>query len=144
MLNQHNFARLRLNEKNSFRIIPTREVRYEAVPMKENLNEIPKNHDHYMYTTKIKHVNAEDIGRNFRPFMTKYGRLMEIRKGNKIIISDTGINIHRLAKLITQLDKPLSKEEKKKIEEEEERHYEIRKLKAKNCSDSKITARDLE
>ncbi|MDA8792123.1 hypothetical protein N9N67_02685 [Bacteriovoracaceae bacterium] len=133
LLHQHDFARVMLNEKNSFRIIPARDIRYEAVPVKENITDIPKTYDFYSYSAQIEHITAEEVSRNFRPFMSRFGRIMEIKKSNMVIISDTGLNIHRLNELVKQIDKPLSKEVKKRIEEEDEQDFEIRKLKAKNC-----------
>jgi general secretion pathway protein D len=54
----------------------------------------------------LKNVDAAEIARNFRPFMSRYGRIIDLKQTNTIIISDTGTNIHRLEKLIKFLDVP--------------------------------------
>ena len=47
---------------------------------------------------------AAEIARNFRPFMSRYGRIIDIKQTNTIIIADTGSNINRLAKMVKFLD----------------------------------------
>lgn len=57
-----------------------------------------------MRVISLKHVSAAEIARNFRPFMSRYGRIIDIKQTNTIIIADTGSNINRLAKMVKFLD----------------------------------------
>jgi general secretion pathway protein D len=59
-----------------------------------------------MRVIALKHVSAAEIARNFRPFMSRYGRIIDIKQTNTIIIADTGSNINRLAKMVKFLDVP--------------------------------------
>ncbi|MDA8793598.1 type II secretion system secretin GspD [Bacteriovoracaceae bacterium] len=99
-----NMANFTLVKSGAFyKVIPSREVRYTPTSLYTG-GYTPNTEAHVMKVITLKHVSAEEISRNFRPFMTKYGRLMEIKQTNTIIISDTGINIQRLERLIQFVD----------------------------------------
>lgn len=66
----------------------------------------PDTENHLMKVIALKHVSAKEITRNFRPFMSRYGRILDIEQTNTIIASDTGTNISRLEKLIKFVDVP--------------------------------------
>ena len=59
-----------------------------------------------MKVIPIKNIKSEEIYQNLRRFASKYGRIINIRETNTIIILDTGTNINRLSKLIKFLDVP--------------------------------------
>jgi general secretion pathway protein D len=88
-----------------YKIINARDVRY--VPTKIYTGAYtPDTEAHMMKVIALKNVDAGEISRNFRPFMSRYGRIIDIKQTNTIIISDTGANIARLEKLIKFLDVP--------------------------------------
>lgn len=88
-----------------YKIINARDVRY--VPTKIYTGAYtPDTEAHMMKVISLKNVDAGEISRNFRPFMSRYGRIIDIKQTNTIIISDTGANIARLEKLIKFLDVP--------------------------------------
>lgn len=88
-----------------YKIINARDVRY--VPTKIYTGAYtPDTEAHMMKVIALKNVDAGEISRNFRPFMSRYGRIIDIKQTNTIIISDTGSNIARLEKLIKFLDVP--------------------------------------
>ncbi|MBT4792778.1 MAG: hypothetical protein HON90_14480, partial [Halobacteriovoraceae bacterium] len=88
-----------------YKIINARDVRY--VPTKIYTGSYtPTTESHIMKVMALKNVDASEISRNFRPFMSRYGRIIDIKQTNTIIISDTGANIVRLEKLIKFLDVP--------------------------------------
>jgi general secretion pathway protein D len=88
-----------------YKIINARDVRY--VPTKIYTGSYtPETEAHIMKIIALKNVDASEISRNFRPFMSRYGRIIDIKQTNTIIISDTGANITRLEKLIKFLDVP--------------------------------------
>jgi general secretion pathway protein D len=101
-----NMAGFTLVQSGAFyKIINARDVRY--VPTKIYTGAYtPSTEAHIMKVMALKSVDAAEISRNFRPFMSRYGRIIDIKQTNTIIISDTGANIVRLEKLIKFLDVP--------------------------------------
>jgi len=99
-----NMAGLALVKTGAFyRIINARDIRY--TPTKIYTGEYVPNVENYMMKIiALKHVDANEIVRNFRPFMTRYGRILDIKQTNTIIVTDTGTNINRLMKLVKFLD----------------------------------------
>ncbi len=99
-----NMAGLALVKTGAFyRIINARDIRY--TPTKIYTGEYVPNVENYMMKIiSLKHVDANEIVRNFRPFMTRYGRILDIKQTNTIIVTDTGTNINRLMKLVKFLD----------------------------------------
>ncbi len=101
-----NMAGLSLIKTGQFyRIISSRDIRY--TPTKIYTGEFTPDVENYMMKIiALKYVDASEIVRNFRPFMSRYGRILDIKQTNTIIITDTGTNINRLMKLVTFLDVP--------------------------------------
>ncbi len=88
-----------------YKVINARDVRY--VPTKIYTGAYtPPTEAHVMKVLSLRNVDASEISRNFRPFMSRYGRIIDIKQTNTIIISDTGANIVRLEKLIKFIDVP--------------------------------------
>jgi general secretion pathway protein D len=88
-----------------YKIINARDVRYVPTTIYTG-SYTPDTEAHVMKILALKNVDASEISRNFRPFMSRYGRIIDIKQTNTIIISDTGANIARLEKLIKFLDVP--------------------------------------
>lgn len=88
-----------------YKIINARDVRYVPTEIYTG-SYTPNTESHMMKVLALKNVDAAEISRNFRPFMSRYGRIIDIKQTNTIIISDTGSNIARLEKLIKFLDVP--------------------------------------
>lgn len=88
-----------------YKVINTRDVRYSPTKIYTG-SYTPETDAHVMKVMALKHVDAAEISRNFRPFMSRYGRIIDLKQTNTIIISDTGTNINRLEKLIKFLDVP--------------------------------------
>ena len=88
-----------------YRIVATRDIRY--MPTKIYTGSFAPNTDNYiMKILPLKNINSTEITRSFRPFLTRYGRLIDIKQTNTIIVQDTGANINRLARLIKFIDVP--------------------------------------
>ena len=101
------------SKDDQWTILSSRDVRYMPTPNYiYGKDKVPNNYDYAMVTIKLKnpHIGPE-ISRNFRPFMSRYGRIIDIKSSGVIIISDTGKNIHRLINLVNILDKKPSKKE---------------------------------
>lgn len=88
-----------------YKVIQTRDVRYVPTTIYTGAY-TPETEAHVMKIISLKNVDANEISRNFRPFMSRYGRIIDIKQTNTVIIADTGSNISRLEKLIKFLDVP--------------------------------------
>lgn len=88
-----------------YKVINARDVRYVPTTIYTG-SYTPDTEAHVMKIISLKNVDASEISRNFRPFMSRYGRIIDIKQTNTIIISDTGANINRLERLIKFLDVP--------------------------------------
>ncbi|MFP5385221.1 MAG: type II secretion system secretin GspD [Bacteriovoracia bacterium] len=88
-----------------YKVINARDIRYTPTKIYTG-NYTPDTENYVMRVISLKHVSAAEIARNFRPFMSRYGRIIDIKQTNTIIIADTGSNINRLAKMVRFLDVP--------------------------------------
>lgn len=88
-----------------YKIVKARDIRY--VPTKIYTgNYVPDTENYMMKIISLKNINSTEVSRSFRPFMSRYGRIIEIKQTNTIIIQDTGANINRLMRLIKFIDVP--------------------------------------
>jgi general secretion pathway protein D len=134
VLNDHGYTRIQTN-KNRYRIVQARDVRYTPTKMLNgNTDKIPKSDDYMMVSFNLKDKEmSSDYTRAMRPFMSRYGRIIDVKHIGQIILQDTGRNINRILKLIKSMDKIPTKEELEAREDRHERHYELEKLRAKHC-----------
>jgi len=99
-----NMANYSLVKSGAFyKVINARDIRYTPTKIYTG-NYTPDTENYVMRVMPLKHVSAAEIARNFRPFMTRYGRIIDIKQTNTIIVADTGSNINRLAKMVKFLD----------------------------------------
>lgn len=138
------FTRIK-SKPDQWTIVSARDVRYTSSGfLMYGKDKIPDNYDYQMVHIKLKNPYlAPELSRNFRPFMSRYGRIIDIRKTGTLIINDTGKNINRLLKLVETTDNPLTKDEKEKYEDLEEQRQKIKVIKAKNCSDIKTELEEI-
>ncbi|MFZ4713521.1 MAG: type II secretion system secretin GspD [Bacteriovoracaceae bacterium] len=88
-----------------YKVVNNRDIRY--TPTKIYTGGYTPDTDNYvMRVQPLKNISAAEISRNFRPFLTRYGRMIEIKQTNTVILSDTGSNINRIVKMIKFLDVP--------------------------------------
>lgn len=136
-LNNSGYTRIPL-KKGVWSVINARDVRYSTPPHYEvGKDQIPKNFDHISASLKLKNPNlAPEVSRNFRPFMSRYGRIIDLKTPGIIIITDTANNVHRLLKYVNQLDKEPTKEEQARFQERRKHRQKVELLKAKNCGEA--------
>ena len=88
-----------------YNIVQQRDIRY--TPTKIYTGEFTPNTDNFiMKIIPLEHINSKEITRSFRPFMTRYGRIIEIPETNTVLIQDSGVNVNRLTSLIKFIDIP--------------------------------------
>lgn len=88
-----------------FKVINARDIRYTPTKIYTG-NYTPDTENYVMRVIALKSVSAAEIARNFRPFMSRYGRIIDIKQTNTVIMADTGTNINRLVKMVKFLDVP--------------------------------------
>ena len=88
-----------------YKIVQSRDIRY--TPTKIYTGDYTPNTENYvMRILPLENINSSEVTRSFRPFMSRYGRIIEIKQTNTIIVQDTGSNINRLVRLIKFIDVP--------------------------------------
>lgn len=88
-----------------YKVINARDIRYTPTKIYTG-NYTPDTENYVMRVIALKNVSAQEIARNFRPFMSRYGRIIDIKQTNTVIMADTGTNINRLVKMVKFLDVP--------------------------------------
>jgi type II secretory pathway component GspD/PulD (secretin) len=108
-LNQLGYTRVPLNIENTYSVINSRDIRYtptiQTNATKKQAPKIPNVDDYYMVSYKASHPQITTVvTRALRPFMSRYGRIIDNKMTGTIILQDTANNIHRLYKLIVAMD----------------------------------------
>jgi len=88
-----------------YKIINSRDIRYTTTKFYTG-SYTPDTENYVMRILPLKNINSTEITRSFRPFMSRYGRIIDIKQTNTIIIQETGTNINRLVRLIKFIDIP--------------------------------------
>ena len=110
-----------------YKVINARDIRYTPTKIYTG-SYTPDTENYVMKVIALKYVSAAEIARNFRPFMTRYGRIIDIKQTNTVIIADTGSNINRMAKMVKFLDVPGHEESLQIVKVKNSSAQEIAKL----------------
>ena len=138
-LNRNGYTRIKINETLSS-IITTRDIRYEATEIykgsKSGALQVPMTHDYFMLEYNFENEGiSTSIVRSLRPFISRFGRIIDIKRSNKIILQDTGTQINRLINVIRSIDKAKSEDQLEREEEQLEFERKLKLEKAKGgCS----------
>lgn len=90
-------------EGSFLRIIESRDIRYTATSFHTS-EMIPETDEYTLVFHRLKFPVAFDITRNMRPFMSRYGRIIDFGDAHSIAINDRGNNIRRLIQIMNSLD----------------------------------------
>lgn len=88
-----------------YKIVRSSNIRYTPTKIYTG-SYTPDTENYVMRVIPLKNISSSEISRSFRPFMSRYGRVMDIKQTNTVIIQDTGANINRLVRLIKFIDVP--------------------------------------
>ena len=88
-----------------YKIVQSRDIRYTPTKIYTG-NYTPDTENYVMRIIPLKNIDSTEVTRSFRPFMSRYGRIIDIKQTNTIIVQDTGDNINRLVRLIKLIDVP--------------------------------------
>jgi general secretion pathway protein D len=149
ILNENGYTRLKQDE-NTYLIMSARDIRYHPTPIvkanNDNSPSLPSNMDYYMmeYTLKDNRTNiSSEITGALRPFMSRYGRIIDIRTTGTLVVQDTAKNLSRLYELIKKMDVAPTKDQVEAKKKSEERKFELEKIEAKNCSNLQAELKEL-
>lgn len=90
---------------NFYKIVQARDIRYTPTKIYTG-SYTPDTENYVMRIIPLKNIDSTEVTRSFRPFMSRYGRIIDIKQTNTIIVQDTGTNIQRLLRLIKFIDVP--------------------------------------
>ncbi|OFZ20913.1 MAG: type II secretion system protein GspD [Bdellovibrionales bacterium RIFOXYA1_FULL_36_14] len=110
-----------------YKIVNNRDIKSENTKIYTGTY-TPDTDNYVMRVIPLKYISSAEVTRNFRPFMTKNGRITDIRQTNTILAQDTGSNILRLVKLIEFVDIPGHEESLQIIQVKHSSAQEIAKL----------------
>lgn len=120
---------------DTYEIINARDIRYREIPIvmvsKKKKPIFREGNDYYMMKYKLvsSKVPASSIARNFRPFMSRYGRIIDIAHSGTVIISDRAKNLKRLYYLLSELDVEMSDKDFKRYVRNQEKRRECNQKK---------------
>lgn len=135
-LNDNNYTRL--NHPNGMiQIISTRDVRYyptnKVTANKTTPPKVKESYDYQMMEYKLNYGNlSTELTRALRPFMSRYGRIIDFKTQGTLLIQDTGFNLKRLYGIIKTFDSPTPENIKEYLEEDREFKQRLQLLEAKH------------
>ncbi|MBI2519053.1 MAG: hypothetical protein HYV97_01490 [Bdellovibrio sp.] len=92
-----------IQEKGFQWIAQTRDVRFRPTEFYAN-RPLPNDENYVTALFRLKYPIASEITRNLRPFMSRYGRVINFGDGRSIVINDRGSNALRLYETIKFMD----------------------------------------
>lgn len=92
-----------IEQNNIIWIYNTRDIRYLSVPMAYNLD-FPTDSRYRSLVYRLKYPVSSMVARNLRPYMSRYGRVIDFSDARTLIINDASDNLKRLAKTIDYMD----------------------------------------
>jgi hypothetical protein len=104
VVNKSHHTLIKFPGSNFVKVLNARDVRYEALPVYKDIKDIPKDLNYAQMIYQLKHIGPADLARNLRPFMSRYGRIIDEKYSNVIYVADVDQNLRRIYKIIDFLD----------------------------------------
>lgn len=108
-------------------VIQSRDARYTTLPVYNDLKDLPNNDNFVQYNHRLKFAEPADVARNMRPFLSRYGRVIDVPHARSIHLADTADNVKRLIAMAEIVDVEGYEKDKKEIDEINEKHKKIMK-----------------
>lgn len=131
VLSESGYALEKVEGTDVYKVFHARDIRYNVQPsleasLKSN-DPLPAPNPAFWvsltYTSK-NDGRVSEIARNLRPFLSRYGRVIDVRDSNIVIVHDNAKSALRLLELIRKMDVPLTREEKEMHEARKKRALE--------------------
>jgi type II secretory pathway component GspD/PulD (secretin) len=89
-----------------YRIVPISDIAKEPAPISigRDPNKIPSTGKSLLQVVPIRYVSSSDVIRLITPFLSANALIVDVPKGNQIIIVDTDANVKRLLRLVEVFD----------------------------------------
>lgn len=113
-LNLAGYTRIPSQVPGFMKIINARDIRYAGEAPKYNASktltpDLPKGADYIQLVYQgTSGGEVSEIARNMRPFMSRYGRVVDFQNSQLLIVADTAAMIRSFLPVIQELDRPLS------------------------------------
>jgi type II secretory pathway component GspD/PulD (secretin) len=108
-------------------VIQSRDARYTTLPVYSDLKALPNNDNFVQFNYRLKFAEPADVARNMRPFLSRYGRVIDVKHAQSIHILDSADNVKRLIAIIQIVDVESYTKDKKEIEEINEKYRKLLK-----------------
>lgn len=99
----HNRGYTPVEQNGILWIYNSRDIRYIPVGITTDMN-FPADSRYRTAVYKLKYPLSSIIARNLRPYMSRYGRVIDFSDARTLILNDTSDNIKRLVKTIEFMD----------------------------------------
>jgi general secretion pathway protein D len=97
-------------------VIQSRDARYTTLPVYDDLKALPNNDNFVQFNYRLKYADPADVARNMRPFMSRYGRVIDVKHSKSIHILDSADNVKRLIAITQIVDVESYTKDKEEIE----------------------------
>lgn len=122
ILKKSSRSMIRKKDSRFVQVIDARDIRYNTVPIYDDYKAVPENDNESQLNLKLKYMDSADLARNMRPFMSRYGRIIDVKKSNTVHIIDIGTNLRRIGQIAETLDTEAYLNDKKEMEKINEKH----------------------
>lgn len=102
VVGQSGFTLITFPDSPFVKVLSSRDVRYEPVPVYKDKDVVPEDHSYSQMVYELKHIDPRALARNLRPFLSRYGRVID--DSNMIYVADENLNLRRIGKIIGFLD----------------------------------------
>ncbi len=92
-----------VKDKSFSRVISSRDIRYGGGEFYTS-SDFPRDDRYVMVFHELRNPLAHSIARNMRPFMSRYGRIINFNDGHSIVIHDRGDQIDKILGIMSKLD----------------------------------------
>lgn len=116
---------IRFPESSQLQVILGRDSRYATLPVYTDVTKIPSNDDYIQFNYTVKHIAASELSRNMRPFLSRYGRVIDMKSSNSIHFTDTANNTKKMVQILNFLDTEETLKSQKEMDELNEKHKKI-------------------
>jgi general secretion pathway protein D len=113
---------VRKKDSRIVQVIDSRDIRYTIVPIYDDFKDVPINENEAQLNIRLKYMNSADLARNMRPFMSRYGRIIDVKNSNTVHVIDIGTNLRRIGKIVEILDLEAYAKDKAEMDQINEKH----------------------
>ncbi len=138
ILNINGYLRVPTAIKDTYSISSLKDIRYETLPTimvdMQSAPSLPENDDYYLMTYKFKNYKngqVREASNSLRPFMSRYGRVIELKTKGALVIQENASKLNQLFEIIKSNDRELSKAEIQMMKEQEIKNEKRRELENK-------------